>query len=89
MGSRNCPFNSLWEGSPESIHNGTIVELQTALNSLTALGRRGRVALLIAVQKREGAKIAVVELMFLHLLTLLIGVLTFYLAHTYYQKESK
>lgn len=42
MGSRNCPFNSLWEGSPESIHNGTIVELQTAPNSLTALGRRGR-----------------------------------------------
>lgn len=42
MGSRNCPFNSLWEGSPESIHNSTIVELQTALNSLTALGRRGR-----------------------------------------------
>lgn len=35
------------------------------------------VALLIAAQKREGAKIAVVELMSPHLLTLLIGVLTF------------
>lgn len=65
MGSRNCPFNSLWEGSPESIHNGTIVKLQTAQNSLTALGGGKEVALLIAAQKRERTKIAVVELMFL------------------------
>lgn len=46
--------------------------------SLVVIRGKGEgVALLIAVQKTEGAKIAVVELMFLHLLTLLIGVLTF------------
>lgn len=55
MGSRNCPFNSLWEGSPDTVHNSTIVGLQTALNSLTAQGRRGkRLALLIAAQNKEG-----------------------------------
>lgn len=70
MGSRNCPFNSVGRKPRE---HSQWYHCRVANCSEQSSGTREEegVALLIAVEKREAAKIAVVvELMFLHLLIL-------------------